>query len=363
MKKKATMYHSVTFISTGASVILSILIFTLTGCGIIFIPDTSGITSFPDHYNQIVDADDRIYIDFPFQVEKLSVETLFTVESSTSPVEGYYTWEGTTCYFDLLAPLTYGSRYVLTCIGDVKDTQSRPYPVNIEIPFFYITDNAAPFLLSDIIPEEGDIILPSSVLTITFSNPVNEYSFKKGFSVVPDTTFMITNDDQYRSFYIEPFEEWANLTSYTITLSQDIVDRHGIPLVREYTSTFFVMAGTTQPVVTGVVPAHKDWISHFPPIRIEFSEGMDKAKTGSAVSLTPTLSYTTTWTDEMTFILIPEKGFVMEREYTITMTQQAENIHGIPIPDDVIIRFIPDIQPLILDRIGFEEGEEIHELS
>jgi hypothetical protein len=373
MIKNAHFHPFTNSLSIVAWVALFLFLLVFTGCDIIFIPDTSEITSFPDHYNQVMNADDRIYIDFPFDVDRLSVETLFTVESATFSVEGYYTWEETTCYFNPVPPLTYGKRYVLKCIGDVKDTQSRPYPVNIEIPFFYITDNAAPLSLSDITPEEGDIILPSSVLTIIFSNPVDEYSFKKGFSLLPDTSFSITWDDEKRSFFIEPDNEWTNLTLYTITLSQEIVDCNGMPLVREYTSTFFIQASTTQPVVTGVVPAQKDWISPFPAIddstlndieyndaiRIEFSEPMDRKKTESAVSLTPPLAHTTTWIDDLTFILIPDKGFVMDTEYTISITREAENIYGIPLAADEIIHFTPAIEPLIVNQIVFEDGQEI----
>jgi hypothetical protein len=359
--------------------IILFIFLVLFSCDIAFIPDTSGIDTFPSKRNQVITVTDRISISFNFDVNKVSAENTFRITSVAGSVNGFREWEGNTMYFTPQPVLSYGQRYVLSCSGEVKDTENHEYPLNIEIPFFYLTSQTELPVVLSVYPSEGCHVPVTENIVISFSNPINPWSFKEGFSLSPATDFQILWNEDSMTAEISPDEEWDNLTAYAITLKQNIEDINGLSIAEEINTTFFTESDTDNPGVISIWPSETDWetappflplfvpmeeIENGNSIRIDFTEEMDPESVKNAFSITPDLNGTKVFIDRNLypdtvensyFVYIPKNNFLPETEYTVILNNTAEDIYRNTLLTDYVFRFTTDngIPSLLLESIHY----------
>ncbi|MCK4526742.1 Ig-like domain-containing protein [candidate division WOR-3 bacterium] len=105
----------------------------------------------------------------------------------------------------------------------------------------------------------------------------------------------------------------------------------------EYNWWFIVNADSTPPMVVSTNPPDgaTDVQVDINPISIAFSRAMDTSSTGGAISITPAISYTISWTNEdKTLNLHPDYYFDYFKEYTVTILEAATDTFGIHLDAD-----------------------------
>ncbi len=335
----------------------------ICSCKLFFFPDTSGIKTSPSERDQILGLDEEIYIDFDFSVDRLSVEKIFSVESQGGTAGGSITWDGDTLTFTPEPELIFGARYVLNCKGTIQDKEGNSYKLDIEIPFFYGSDEEQQPLVVSVSPSSGQKVSGTTPVVIGFSKKIDTLTFKDGFDLSPDTDHEITWNPANTIVTITPDDRWHNLVLYTVSLDDAIKDTKGIPLSVEVETSFLVEDDADIPMVVSAGPAENDWgpppfnlistdlndITYTDAIRITFSEAMEQEKTAQAFSLTPGVTGETVWIDEENLVFIPETGYDMSTEYTLAIEKTAEDLYGNPLSDDYIVQFSTDLTIPILE--------------
>jgi hypothetical protein len=330
----------------------------LLGCGLFFLPDTSGIRTSPSEQGQVLSAEDTIFIDFDFEVDRYSVEKIFSISSPQGQVEGINDWTGNKLTFVPDRELIYGGRYLYRCQGTIKDKKDRPYDLDYEIVFYYGSDSEQPPAVLSISPSGGEKVLSDSPVVIGFTKTMDQGSFWHGFSLSPAGDYQTSWNPEGTVATLTPDEGWANLQDYTIRLGMEISDHHGIPLIEAVEEHFVVEDDADSPSVVEAFPAENSWDSLFAPrgyslqeiayldaIRVVFSEPMDEKKTGSAFSLTPPVTGGKVWIANTSdpsrndLVFVPESGYDMETEYTLVVQKTAADASGNPLTCDWEVRF------------------------
>jgi len=350
----------------------------LPQCGLFFFPDTSGIITNPATRNQLLAPGEDIFVQFPFAVETTAAERAFKIKEGGRGVNGFFRWQGNTLFFVPTPQLTWGWRYTLEFRGTVNDRRGRPYRLELEIPFFYVSESEPPLTIESSSPASGAKVTPHTPLSVSFSKAVDRARFSLGFTLSPQAETSSLWSEDGRTVTLTPRQEWQNLTLYRARLSREIRDLRGLPLEKEAEILFLVDAETGCPSVAAVETALKDWEGLFPSlsvdlntirydeaIKIHFSAEMDPVKTESAFSLSPYLPGAKIWLDRRTLVFAPEAGFLMGTQYLLVILKTAADLSGLPMEQDYTLCFTPDIPVLRVTSINGrgEDGFPIFSFS
>ena len=331
--------------------------------------DPSGIETYPAEADTVVSDTDTIRVSFPFSPDHASVEAIFSVKDFMGTVSGRFHWEGNTLRFFPEPELKPGLRYVLSISGTVRDAEGRPYEVYCNVPFFYqYRAESAPHVVS-VDPSRGEIISGTTGIQISFNREMDPSSFEKGLSLSPNTPYELQWTEPTHRVLISPRERWQDRTLYTLSFGEGIVDRKGMPLSPPLPTSFLVQEDTTRPYVLSVEVALDDGAS-FPalgpdlntllryrdPIRITFSEPMDRGKTRSAVQILPSLPGTRTWLDDRVLLFIPSAGWETGVTYTLLVGNDAIDQAGNRLLPFTPFTFSPRIEPLAVEILLVEDG-------
>ncbi len=321
------------------------------GCRLFFLPDPSAIVTRPSRYGEVLAEGEDVFLAFDFPVDRYSAEKAVSVEAAAGPVAGRFRWEGQRMSFLPDAPLTPGARYLLQGRGEVYDLSGRPYPLDLEIPFFYLTDAASPPLVLRFSPAHGSVVSAGQPIEIHFSNPMDPASFADGFSLSPGTAHRLQWAAEQTQLSVLPEEAWEELCSYRVRLEAGLRDREGVPLARTVEISFRVQSDTTSPTVTGAAPALNDWSALFPltgkplteigtrdAIRITFSEPMDEQATSAAFSLSPQVPGTLAWIGG-DLVFVPASDYDMDTAYLLSIDQEARDASGNPLLQEELFDF------------------------
>jgi len=342
-----------------------------TGCRLIVLPEKVDIETCPCQRNQVLAAEDPIYVRFGFDADHLSAEECLTVRSGSGNVAGLKSWENETLFFLPRPGLIVGQRYVLALAGAVRCADGRTVELDTEIPFYYVARDEPPPCITAFTPASGAQVSTAVALRFSFSKPMDSASFKEGFSLRPDRDILIAWNAEGTVVTLTPDPGWANNTVYEAELSTQIQDALGIPLPEALTCSFYAADDLIPPEINRVVPALRDWEALFPTrvglgledleyrdvIKIVFNEPMDAEKTAQAVILDPLLALFRVWVDDCTLVLVPESGFQMAREYRLIVGREAVDSSGNSLAADFTIRFTAAIPELTLSSLD-GPGEE-----
>jgi len=313
-----------------------------SSCGLILVPDLSGIEYFPDRENQVIAEGESPSIRFAFAPDRDSVEAIFSVSGVSGRVGGRYHWDGDAVSFVPEPPLVYGRRYVMCFSGSFRDQRGIDYEVDRSMPFFVGSDAEEALCVTETEPANGGVAARSQEIRVEFSRPVDPVSIAGGLSLSPDTRRTLRWEDGNRRLFLCPQEGWQHLSVYTLRLDREIRDATGAPLARAEQVVFLVQEDTEAPTVEAIVPAFNDPPAGFPEtglsleegldcrdaIRVLFSEGMDRTATGDGFSLAPAVSGQVHWLDDRTLVFAPEVGYQAGTSYTILLSDRVCDLCG-----------------------------------
>jgi hypothetical protein len=178
----------------------------------------------PAEGQQHVAPDATVQLTFNQPMDRRSVQERFglTKESDRSTVQGSISWQGETMIFRPARPLALGEEYTArlgygTASADGESRTDRDYIWSFDVI-------SLPTVVS-ITPEEGAEVYQGEGMYITFSSPISPATFLKAITITPplDIYPYWMDDDTVVSvgFYARPS------TSYTVTLTEGILGRHG----------------------------------------------------------------------------------------------------------------------------------------
>jgi hypothetical protein len=328
---------------------------TLVSCGLLIqIPDSSGIVYCPESENQVLSAEESPSVCFDFEVDRESVEALFTVKDAVGAVQGEYRWKGQGVSFHARPALTPGRRYVFSFLGAFHDLSGVEYAVHRITPFYYRrTEEPAPYLEGSS-PRTGQTVSCSCPIRILFSEPIDGGTLTGGLSIEPETEILSVWENGDTELVLSAKEGWRNCCRYTIELGPEIRNLFGVPLAEPGELVFWVQEDVDSPRVLSVSPAHNLPARLYPPtgrgieqavgldeaLRIEFSESMDCNRTAGAMVVRPDLTFVTTWLDSATLVFVPSSGFASSTEYVVDFEPEATDIAGNSILFSGPLRFL-----------------------
>ncbi len=156
-------------------------------------------------------------------------------------------------------------------------------------------------------------------LYINFNQPMEQSSVSEAFSITPEVDYAVEWPKADRMEVV--FSKTLNATiEYTANLGTSAVNLNGIPLLNDYELSFrsFVDKGEPrffeQPalhsvsgLIDQVAPLTKTG-SRFDPIRIDFTQSIDRASVEEAFEIQPNLGGEIEWRDN-TFVYWPAEPF------------------------------------------------------
>ncbi|MDC7242016.1 MAG: hypothetical protein PQJ50_16795 [Spirochaetales bacterium] len=341
----------------------------IAGCRLISLKHLSYFTVNPGQDYGILSDDDEISVSFTEPVDPVSVESILYLESQKGKTEFHPRWENDRKI--IIRPLSHmevGLQYRLEFQGIYTSAEGDEREADLSRPFYYLNSSYEPFQLMGTVPDYGVPLAPSDEIQLLFTDPVDENSISRGITVSPSADYTAHCLDS--TVILTPTEEeWDNLSSYTISLSNELKSVSGTELYPEDEFFFSVETETFNPSVTRIGSCGRERLEGFPwtgttlsnlqtdsAIRIGFSDSMDHDSAESALSFSPSLPGEYYWL-ETDLIFCPAMPFYSGQEFRLTLKTEASGSTGIPLDREYTWDFSPDIAPLEVLTIQCSSGE------
>ena len=332
------------------------ILLLLTGCSLIDLRKLE-ITTNPADANEILGEDETITVNFNREnIERKTAEQTVTVSAGSSTAEGGietdFVWDGSLLTAVPAKKLSPGMRYTLTVKGLIGFKDGRNYTVDISVPFYYVSDNERPCLVS-FLPEDNGICGVDSSISLTFSSGINEKSFKDNFSLRPSLDYSLNWSGN--TVVIRPDNKWENLTRYTWSVEEDVTDTEGIPIAEPYSHSIVVGEDASLPGVSAfyaadftgnvLTPEQADlnYLAYSDVIYMVFTETVKAESLSSAFQISPAFDGSIIQYNSNEYIFSPYQGWDFKTDYTLTIGTDLEDASGNKMQDPVKVIFKPDI--------------------
>ncbi len=268
-------------------------------------------SSLPEE-NDVVDADlPAIEIHFSTGMDTVATEQAFSLQEEGEDLDGEFSWEGDRLIFTPYYGFSDNRDYLVTLKTGAEDIWGNSLEKEWYLNFTTREDSESPELVR-IAPEDFTLLQGSrEVLTLEFSEGVDRPSFRKGFSLSPDILYSESWNTEGSQVEITPLEDYEEDRAYTVSLSREILDLAGNPLLREEEFLFytgevpepltvsFAVSETGTELVEepqGVNSSlEKDLI-----LRAVFNRSLSADEREAAFSILPSTEFETSWTSGFT---------------------------------------------------------------
>jgi Ice-binding-like/Bacterial Ig-like domain len=219
-----------------------------------------------------------------------------------------------------------------------------------------------PTVLSETPPSGAAGVCPNTVVTVTFSVPMNADTINSTTFTVTTGTPPVTVDGvvtysaSSNTATFAPSVALDLNTTYTATITTGATDAQGIALARDFVWTFTTGSTTClggPPTVTSVTPPiGANGICPDTVVLATFSEAMDpttiSTTTFTLTSGTPPVAVTGTVTYDVAShvaTFTPTNPLALNTLYTATITTGAQDLNGIPLASDYVWTFTTSVAP------------------
>lgn len=367
--------------------LVGVIVLVLGACkGIILLPDTSGIEVYPGSRNQVLGRSELVSVSFDRAVNRQSVEDIFLVEEAAGRLAGSYRWESRKVVFVPDRPYVPGRRYVATFSGTFEDADAISYRVHHSTPFFFESAGEVPPAVLSVTPPGGSTLGLTESILITFSAAMDPATLLRGISFSPTVDVereMDPDDPTGRAVILRPRESWNSFTVYTVTVTEELEDLAGRPLLAEYQAAFLSQEDATAPELLAAEATTND-PGASPPFsgpgsdltvadyelfpedvfRFTFSEAMDRDATEGALSLSPSVAGTAFWPSESVFVFVPDQSLRSNISYTLLLKTTATDRSGVPLANPLSLQLEATLESLVVtvelleDAVMLTESQE-----
>jgi hypothetical protein len=240
----------------------------------------------PAHEATDVPINTTIAVNFDEAMDQTATQGAFSIDPL---VAGSFSWNETEMTFDPDADLAYSQTYQVTISTEATDLTGNSLEAEHTFPFTTETDTAPEVVGKS--PDNGAVDVPvTTVITITFSEPMDQESAEEAFSINPDAAGSFSWDEPGGTEMTFTSDAGSNLAysqTYQVTISTEATDLTGNSLEAEHTFSFTTETDTAPEVVgkspdNGAVDVPVTTV-----ITITFSEPMNQDTTEEAFSIDP----------------------------------------------------------------------------
>ncbi len=307
-----------------------------------------------------------IFVEFSEAMDKSKTEEAFTIEGDHK-LKGHFRWEGNILYYELVEDCKDATVYTIKVRSSAEDSNGNNLVKDAVSSFSMGSDLIKPVVLS-INPVDGSAVEnPFTPVVVEFSEPVRLESLYRGFSLSPFVNGDITLSADGTVFTFTPYDPYVHGLLYTITLSDEICDVAGNPLIETTKSIFKAGTDFINPTLnpdatnppdpqTGVFASQTNTVLRLSPftltsgvdknanIVITFSKAMQRLDTQKSISISPFIEYTHNWITDRTLQIIVSPYFALKQQYTLTISTQAKDIAGNVLDRDYSFPFFIDAE-------------------
>lgn len=332
--------------------ILSVsLCLTLIGCN--YLPDINPpevVRIVPSNGSAISVYRPVICAEFSEEMDKPKTEEAFSIDGTHQP-KGHFRWEGNVLYYDLVEDLKDATIYTVTIRSSAEDKNGNNLQKNATSTFSIGSDLIKPYVTA-IQPSGGTLV--SDLFTpiiVTFSEAMKMDSLYRGFTISPHVSGTITLSNDGTVLTFTPYDPYIHGIQYTITLSTDICDVAGNPLVEQKKSIFTAGTDFVKPTLVPqntnppdqTVGAFAVWaannirltpfttthgVDKYATLMLTFSKPMQRLDTQKSISISPAINYICTWISDRTIQITPNTAMNINQVYTLNVSTQAKDIAG-----------------------------------
>lgn len=193
------------------------------------------------------------------------------------------------------------------------------------------SESIPPYIISVTPENESEIIQSDVSINIDFSEPVNEQSFSKAFSISPSVPFLCIWENNYSSVKLEFEKELTKNTIYTLTITKSLTDTQNNNLRADYKTNFNYFPSTNNPFEykvfyideneTELTDDIKTELYADTSFRIDFSNEVSIDSISSYISFYPELrvTYIPDWENKNSIEIKLNEVPEWDRTYTFTI--------------------------------------------
>lgn len=276
--------------------------------------------------------------------------------------DGFFNWDGSTMTFFPYENLSYATHYTVTIlhlasdnVGNRLDSDGNGVYEGIQETYswqFWTIErpDSEPPQVTDVHPgdfEQGIVL--DSVISMTFSETMNELTVEEAFSYTDDTTVFGPSHGTFtwngNTTIFTPHTSFSFDTGYTVTLSSLASDINGNPLPTDFSWSFRTQIDSIPPEIIGTLP-QGDNVSVATEVSITFDEAMDKSSVEEAFILTPHINGTFRWQGN-TVTFTPSTSLLFGTEYYVTVGIEVKDLLGnaLDFPYQFSFTTEPDVTP------------------
>ena len=193
----------------------------------------------------------------PMNPSTINTTTFTLTGPGTTPVTGVVTYAASTATFVPSSPLALSTLYTATITTGAQDLAGNPLANNFVWTFTTNSTACAPTVIS-VTPPNGAVgVCPSTVVTATFSEPMNPATINTTtFTLTGPGTTPVTGVVTYAASTATfvPSSPLALSTLYTATITTGAQDLAGNPLANNFVWTFTTNSTACAPTVISVAP-------------------------------------------------------------------------------------------------------------
>lgn len=341
----------------------------LGSCRVVDLSPVPEYQVFPADYGALIAPGELPQVAFAADVDRGSVEAIFSIEDDTGRVSGDYQWQGTIVRFSPDEPFLPAQRYQLQFRGVFQDRNGRSVQALDVVPFFVGLDGSAALTLQSSVPQPGTTIDLRTELVLTFSQAIDDTNLVDIVQVTPDIQHdLVVTGSELR---VVPTEDWPNVSQVTLRVNDQLTSTDGVRLLGEQELVYWAQPDATRPTVDIVSAAFDDLLLGFGNVpggtdlannlradnvlAIEFSEAMDRDAVLTALSLFPIADFTSVWFADDRLLLRPNDRWSRTTDYVLTITTEATDLAGLALATDYVLPFTPTMaEPVPAPTVTFD---------
>jgi hypothetical protein len=341
---------------------LVMVLLLLTGCFTDEVFERPVIISIsPSSENNSVRAESKIVVEFSKTMDMVKTNEEFSLSTDSGRVDGLYAWDGTgrVMTFTPGTSLKMGEKYTVRITENAEDAEGNDLAGVFLSVFYTGGDLGQPFVVSSF-PAANSIGNPeNSVVTITFSEPVDLNSIYSGITVTPSVQGYFEAGAAPGTVIFTPLYGFSYGTTYKVSISDNVRDTAGNRLLYSVEFSFTVGDDFIKPGLS----AYQDLASplYFDESRIihgaeknksiilDFSELILTDNISGAVTISPSVPfYINTIETENNGAAITRgiinftESLSSEVTYTLRINSTVRDIQGNPLDHDYRFVFVTD---------------------
>jgi hypothetical protein len=197
----------------------------------------------------------------------------------------------------------------------------------------------------------------NTTIKITFSEPMDKTSAQNAFSISPSISGNFSWDENTNTMIYTLSIPLTRATTYTVGMGTEAKDLAGNPLSSSYNFSF--TTDETPPTIFSTDPAiNAANVSVYTPIKVSFSEAVDKTSAQDAFLINPSAPGNFSW-DGNTMIYTPSVPLSLSTTYTVTIGIGAKDLAGNSLSSTHAFSFTTAavaLDPSLVGYWKFDEG-------